>query len=198
VTRTANKELTCKLQLFAANCNTLKAFPQSLAPSRYLWTQGSQPFDLWKHAGPLPAPLIFWKLWMKLMHSGEILTLLWAHFLLCLLSQFLYKNFTRAGSRFIGAGSDVGGAGSQTGRDPAERKPCGYVRGVYVRQSWNLAFSTPFPVTENDIVHRALILQGVMSWGFCPALPLTGGFWPGGIMSANQTKPASCQFLIIR
>ena len=35
VTGTANKELTWKLQLFAANCNTLKAFPQSLAPFRY-------------------------------------------------------------------------------------------------------------------------------------------------------------------
>ena len=53
--------------------------------------------------------------------------------------------------------------------------------GVYVRQSWNLAFRTPFPVTENDIIHCVLILQGVMSWGFRPTLPLTGGSDPGGL-----------------
>jgi len=55
------------------------------------------------------------------------------------------------------------------------QKPCQGVlkqgvmsRGVYVRQSWNLAVRTHFPVTENDIVHCVLllILQVVMSWGF--------------------------------
>ena len=77
-------------------------------------------------------------------------------------------------------------------------EPGGYVRGVYIHQSWNLAFRTPFPVTENDIVHCVLILQGVMSWGFRLALPLTGGSDPGGLcppfdklsnIHSNQTKP---------
>ena len=64
--------------------------------------------------------------------------------------------------------------------------PGSYVRGVYVRGSWNLSFRTPFPVTENDIVHCVLILHGVMSWGFHPALPLTG-VMSGGFMSANRS-----------
>ena len=41
-----------------------------------------------------------------------------------------------------------------------------YLRGVYVRQSWNLAFRTPFLVTENDIVHCILILQGLCPGDF--------------------------------
>jgi len=57
--------------------------------------------------------------------------------------------------------------------------------GGYVRQSLNLAFKAPFPVTENDIVHCVLILQG-----FRPALPLTGGSdnLTQRIMSANPEK----------
>ena len=72
-------------------------------------------------------------------------------------------------------------------RKPPDITPCHGVlnQGVYIRQSWNLAFRTPFPVTENDIVHCVLILQG-LSWGFHLALPLTGGFWPRGFMSANR------------
>ena len=42
---------------------------------------------------------------------------------------------------------------------------------------------TPFPVTEKDIVHCVLILQAVMSLGFRPALPLTGGGSDPGVMS---------------
>jgi len=44
----------------------------------------------------------------------------------------------------------------------------GYVRGVYVRQSWNLAFRTPFP---NRKRHRTLCSNstGVMSWGIMSA-----------------------------
>jgi len=62
--------------------------------------------------------------------------------------------------------------------------------GVYVRQSRNLAFRTPVPVTENDIVHCVIILEGVIYLGFRPALPLTGGSDPRGyvrgVMSANR------------
>jgi len=40
-------------------------------------------------------------------------------------------------------------------------------------------FQNPFPVTENDIVHCVLILQGLL-----PALPLTGGSDPVGYVRA--------------
>jgi len=51
-------------------------------------------------------------------------------------------------------------------------------------------FRTPFSVTENDIVHCVLILQGVMSYGFHPVLPLTGGSDPGGVTSGVGLRPA--------
>jgi len=48
-------------------------------------------------------------------------------------------------------------------------EPGGYVRGVHVRQSWNLAFKS----------------EMCDSVGFYPALPLNGGFWPGVVMSGG-------------
>ena len=70
-------------------------------------------------------------------------------------------------------------------------EPGGYVRGGYVRQSWNLAFRTPVPVPENDIVHWVLILRGVMSWGFRPALPLTGSSDPGGYVRGVYVRQST-------
>ena len=51
--------------------------------------------------------------------------------------------------------------------------------GFWTRQSWNLAFGPPFPVTENDIVHCVLILQGLCSGGFVRPCH-TGGSDPEG------------------
>ena len=48
--------------------------------------------------------------------------------------------------------------------------------------------SEPFPVSENDIVHCVIILQGFMSWGFRLALPLTGGFRPMGLCSGFYVR----------
>jgi len=44
--------------------------------------------------------------------------------------------------------------------------PGGYVRGFTSANLKNLALKTPFPVTENDIVHCVLILQGLCPGGF--------------------------------
>ena len=49
----------------------------------------------------------------------------------------------------------------------------------------DLACSTSFPVTENDIEHCVLILQRVMSWGFV-RLCHWQGVMSGGFMSANR------------
>jgi len=64
------------------------------------------------------------------------------------------------------------------------------------------SFQNPFTETENDIVHCVLILQGVMSWEFRPALPLAGGSDPGGmsggVMSANLRTHSQCTRTRIR
>jgi len=60
----------------------------------------------------------------------------------------------------------------------------GLCQGVYVRQCRNLAFRTPFPVAENDIVHCVLILQTVMYWGFVRQC-----HWPGVVMSGGLCPP---------
>jgi len=45
-----------------------------------------------------------------------------------------------------------------------------------------LKFSFQNPMSwVMSIVHCVLIIQGVMSWGFRPALPLTGGSDPEGL-----------------
>jgi len=66
----------------------------------------------------------------------------------------------------------------------------GYVRGVRSRV---LKFSFQNPLSCNRKRHRTLCsncIQGVMSWVFRPALPLTGGSdsrnYARGFMSANR------------
>jgi len=64
-----------------------------------------------------------------------------------------------------------------TQNDTGGSEPGGYVWGVYVRQSWNLAFRTPFPVTENDNVHN---VHNVLTQGVCP-----GGYVRQSTYSSN-------------
>jgi len=47
-----------------------------------------------------------------------------------------------------------------------------------------------FPVTENGIVHCVLILQGVKSWRFRPALPVATDrvFWPRGYVRGGYVR----------
>jgi len=55
------------------------------------------------------------------------------------------------------------------------------------------SFQNPFPVTENDIIHCVLILQGGYVLGVSSGLATDpggsdpGGVMSGGFMSANQT-----------
>jgi len=53
-----------------------------------------------------------------------------------------------------------------------------------------LAFRTPFPLTENDIVHCVLILQGVMS---CSSDLATDGVLTQGGMSGGLCPPVAPQ-----
>ena len=62
----------------------------------------------------------------------------------------------------------------------------GLCPGVYVRQSWNLAFTTPFPVTENDIVHSNSTGGYVLE--VSSGLATDRGFWPRGVMSTTRPK----------
>ena len=66
-------------------------------------------------------------------------------------------------------------------------EPGGYVRGVYVRHSWNLAFRTPFSVTENDIVYMRSNSTGGSVLGVSSGRPcqwqgvlIQEGLCPGG------------------
>ena len=64
----------------------------------------------------------------------------------------------------------------------------GYVRGVYVRQSRDLTFRTPFLVTENDNVHCVLILQGGYVQGVSSGVATDRGALTQGVMSGGFGK----------
>ena len=67
-------------------------------------------------------------------------------------------------------------------------------REQFEKKSWNLAFRTPFPVTENDIVHCVLILQGIMSWGFIRLCHWQGGSDAGSYVRQSYS---ACIYLCV-
>ena len=112
------------------------------------------------------------------MYSTEQLyTCAWSH--ITVLSEKIWKSRL---SCFLKA---------MTGYNPPDITPCGVMSRGYVRQSWNLAFRT----MQLTIIkrHRTLCTGSpdleVMSWGFRPALPLTGGSDPGEVMSKRLCPP---------